>query len=133
MQHRSPFKHHRFPYEIILCAVRWYLRFSLSYQGVVDSLAERGISVDRSTVYRRVIKFGPEITKRAEKHLRCAGVDWHGDDTYFRLPARRDAKAAKSILSGLEPIGAIKRGHIQNSSPGVRGEIRFISGLFQTT
>lgn len=77
MPPRSPFKHHRFPQEIILCAVRWYLRFPLSYQDVVDLLAERGITVDRSTVYRWVIKFGPEITKRTEKHLRRASIDWH--------------------------------------------------------
>ena len=121
MPPRSPFKHHRFPKEIILCAVRWYLRFPLSYQDVVDLLAERGITVDRSTVYRWVIKFGLEITKRTEKHLRRASVDWHVDETYirvggkwrylwravdangqmvdFRLTARRDAKAAKAFLN----------------------------------
>lgn len=118
---KSPFKRHRFPREIILCAVRWYLRFPLSYQEVVDLLAERGISVDRSTGYRWVIKFGPEITKRTEKHLRRASVDWHVDETYlrvggkwrylwravdangqmvdFRLTARRDTKAAKAFLN----------------------------------
>jgi transposase, IS6 family len=47
----SPFKHHRFPLGVILCAVRWYLRYPLSYQGVVDLMAECGIIVDRSTVY----------------------------------------------------------------------------------
>lgn len=41
----SPFSH-----EIILCAVRWYLRFSPSYQDTADLLSERGISVGRSTV-----------------------------------------------------------------------------------
>ncbi len=52
MPRRSPFKHHRFPGEVILCAARWYLRYPLSYQDVVDLLAERGITVDRSTIYR---------------------------------------------------------------------------------
>ena len=69
MPRKSPFKHHRFPREIILRAVRWYLRYPLSYQDVVDLLAERGINVDRSTVYRWVQKFGPELTKRTEKHF----------------------------------------------------------------
>jgi IS6 family transposase len=81
MRRTSPFKHHRFPREIILCAVRWYLRYPLSYQDVVDLLAERGIVIDRSTVYRWVQKFGPELTKRTEKHLRRASVDWHVDET----------------------------------------------------
>ena len=67
MPRKPPFKHHRFPRDIILCAVRWYLRYPLSYQDVVDLLAEREITVDRSTVYRWVQKFGPELTKRTEK------------------------------------------------------------------
>ena len=74
---KSPFKHHRFPREIILCAVRWYLRYALSYQDVVDLLAERGVSVNRSTIYRWVQKFAPELTKRTEKHLRRASLNWH--------------------------------------------------------
>ena len=85
MPRRSPFKHYRFPRDVILYAVRWYLRYPLSYQDVVDLMAERGIIVDRSTVYRWVIKFGPEITKRTEKHPRRASVDWHVDETYIRV------------------------------------------------
>jgi IS6 family transposase len=120
MVRKSPFKHHRFPPEIILCAVRWYLRFPLSYQDVVDLLAECDVAVDRSTVFRWVQKFGPELTRRTETHLRRASVDWHVDETYirvdgkwrylwravdangqmvdFRLTARRDAKAARAFL-----------------------------------
>ncbi len=85
MPRQSSFKYHRFPLEIILCAVRWYLRYPLSYLDVVDLLAERGILVDRSTVYRWVQKFGPELAKRTEKHLRRASVDWHVDETYIRV------------------------------------------------
>ncbi len=85
MARKPPFKHHRFPREIILCAVRWYLCSPLSYQDVVDLLAERGIAIDRSTVFRWVQKFGPELTKRTERHLRRARVDWHVDETYIRV------------------------------------------------
>ena len=123
MPRKSPFKHHRFPREIILCAVRWYLRYPLSYQDVVDLLSERGIAIDRSTVFRWVQKFGPELTKRTEKYLRRASVDWHVDETYirvggkwrylwravdangqmvdFRLTARRDAKDVQGATQGL--------------------------------
>lgn len=63
-------------------------------------------------------KFGPGIVKRAFKHCSWRGLDWHGDEIYvqvegkwhsiwrdidqrgqlinFRLPARRDAKAART-------------------------------------
>lgn len=129
MSRNPPFKHHRFPREIILCAVRWYLHYPRAYQDIVDLLAERRICVDRSTVYRWVQKFGPELTKRTEKHLHGGSVDWHVDETHirvggkwrylwravdangqrihFRLTARRDAKAAKAFLNK-----AIERVHI---------------------
>ena len=47
MPRSSLFKHPRFPHDIILCAVRWCLRYPLSYPDVVVLLAERGISIDR--------------------------------------------------------------------------------------
>jgi IS6 family transposase len=93
-----------------------YLRYPLSYQDVADLLAERSLDVDRSSVFRCVQKFGPELSKRTEKHLTRASLDWHVDETYiqvggkwrymwraidpntqlvdFRLTARRDATAA---------------------------------------
>jgi transposase-like protein len=40
----------RFPPEVITLAVRWYLRFGLSYRDVEELLAERGITVDRSNL-----------------------------------------------------------------------------------
>ena len=121
MPRRALFKHHRFPRDIILCAVQGYLRYPSSYQDEVDLLAERGITIDWSTAYLWVQKFGPESTKRVEKFLRGASVDWHVDETYvrvggkwhylwravdangqmvdFRLNVRRDAKAAKAFLN----------------------------------
>lgn len=48
------FERHLLSREIILCAVRWYLRHPLSYQVVVDLLAERDFAVDRSSVHRWV-------------------------------------------------------------------------------
>lgn len=77
MPTKHPFKRHRFPAAVILCAVRMYLRYPLSYQDVADLLAERGLDVDRSTVYRWVQKFGPELAKRTEKHLKRGSLDWH--------------------------------------------------------
>jgi transposase, IS6 family len=43
---RSGFVGFRFPPEVILVAVRWYLRYGLSYRDVEELLAERGITVD---------------------------------------------------------------------------------------
>jgi len=82
---KHPFKCHRFPAVVILCAVRMYLRYPFSYQDGADLLAERGLDVDRSTVFGWVQKFGPELSKRTEKHLRRASLDWHVDETDVRV------------------------------------------------
>ena len=55
----SVFKGFRFPPEIIVLALRWYLRYGLSYRDVEELLGERGIEVDHVTVYRWVQRFTP--------------------------------------------------------------------------
>jgi len=85
MPRKSSFKHHRFPRQSILCAVRWYLRYPLSYQDVVDLLEDRGINVDRSTVYLWVLKFGLEITPNGQRNI-CAAPASIG--TYTNLHPR---------------------------------------------
>ena len=57
VDHRRPassFTGYRFPPEVILVAVRWYLRYGLSYRDVEELLAERGVEVDHVTIYRWV-------------------------------------------------------------------------------
>jgi hypothetical protein len=61
----SAFTGYRFPPGVITLAVRWYLRFGLSYRDVEELLAERGIEVDHVTVYRWVQRFAPEFAKAA--------------------------------------------------------------------
>jgi transposase, IS6 family len=56
---RSAFAGFCFPPDVIVLAVRWYLRFGLSYRDVEELLAERGIEVDHVTVYRWVVRFTP--------------------------------------------------------------------------
>ena len=50
----SAFTNHAFPDDVIALAVRWYVRYHLSYADIVEWVAERGLVVDRSTVYRWV-------------------------------------------------------------------------------
>lgn len=54
-----------FPREVISLAVRWYLRYGLSYRDVEELLAERGIIVDHVTIYRWVQRFTPEFIEAA--------------------------------------------------------------------
>ncbi len=46
----SAFAGFRFPREVISVAVRWYLRYGLSYRDVEELLAERGVTVDHVTI-----------------------------------------------------------------------------------
>lgn len=62
-----------------------YLRYPLAYQDIADRLDERGVDVDRSAVFRWVQKFGSELAKRTERHLRRASLNWHVDETYIRV------------------------------------------------
>jgi transposase-like protein len=54
---RSAFAGFRFPPEVIVLTVRWYLRFGLSYRDVEELLAERGVRVDHVSVFRWVQRF----------------------------------------------------------------------------
>jgi transposase-like protein len=55
----SAFAGFRFPVDVIVVAVRWYLRYGLFYRDVEELLAERGIEVDHVTVYRWAQRFTP--------------------------------------------------------------------------
>jgi transposase-like protein len=52
---------------IILCAVRWYLRYSPSLRDVEELLEERGLD-DHTTVWRWVQDYGPELGAATEKN-----------------------------------------------------------------
>jgi transposase, IS6 family len=82
---RSAFSGYRFPPEVITLAVRWYLRFALSYRDVEELLAERGIEVDHVTVYRWVQQFAPEFAEAARARQHVIGDRWHVDETYVKV------------------------------------------------
>ena len=79
------FKHHRFPKSIILQAVYFKLRFTLSYRDVEDLLQIRGVEVDHSTIQRWVFKFSPEVEKNMNKRKRQVGSSWRMDETYIKV------------------------------------------------
>src|SRR3546814_5910482 len=60
----TDFKWHHFPGAVILWAVRWYCRYPISYRDLEAMLAERGISVDHTTIYRWVHCYAPDMEKR---------------------------------------------------------------------
>ena len=79
------FRGFRFPAEIILWAVRWYLQFPISYRDLERMLADRGVAVDHVSLFRWVQRFAPELEKRTRRHLRPCRGPWHVDETYIRV------------------------------------------------
>ena len=81
----SVFAGFRFPPEVISVAVRWYLRYGLSYRDVEELLAERGITVDHVTIYRWVQRFTPEFIEAARPCRHAPGSRWFVDETYVKV------------------------------------------------
>ncbi len=79
------FKHHRYPKSIILQAVYFKLRFTLSYRDVEELLNMRGIQVDHSTLQRWVFKFSPMIEAAMHKRKSQVCNSWRMDETYIKV------------------------------------------------
>jgi transposase-like protein len=73
---------------VITLAVRWYLRYGLSYRDLEELLAERGITVDHVTVYRWVRRFTPLLIDAARPCRHVAGDRWFVDETYVKVAGR---------------------------------------------
>lgn len=63
----NTYKRHRFPPEIIRCAVWLYYRFNLSHRDVEDLLAQRGVIVTYESIRRWFIKFGAKYARRLKR------------------------------------------------------------------
>jgi transposase, IS6 family len=125
----SAFTGFRFPPDVIVLAVRWYLRYGLSYRDIEELLAERSVDVDHVTVHRWVQRFTPLLADAATPCRRSAGNRWFVDETYVKvggvwryvyravdghgqvldvyLSARRDITAARRFFQSM----TIKHGH----------------------
>ena len=79
---------YRFPREVSAVAVRWYLRYGLSYRDVEELLAERGIEVDHVTVYRWAQTLTPEFIDAARPARHASGDRWFIEETYVKVAGR---------------------------------------------
>ena len=74
-----------YPLDVILLCVRWYVAYPLSLRHLEQMMAERGISVDHSTVHRWAIKLLPALEKAFRRCKRAVGRSWRMDETYIRV------------------------------------------------
>ena len=75
----------RFPLEIILVCIRWYVAYPLSYRHLEEMMQERGVVVDHSTINRWAIRFLPLLEMVFRKHKRAVGSSWRMDETYVKV------------------------------------------------
>src|ERR1700730_2830264 len=86
-----------FDRDVILLCVRWYLRYKLSLGELVEMMAERGLSLARTTILRWVRRFAPEFVKRWNRFGRIAGRSWRVDETYIKVRSRYAVTGPTSI------------------------------------
>jgi transposase-like protein len=66
-------------------AVRWYLRYALSYRDVSELMAERGLTNAHTTIFRWVQRYAPEIDQRSRPHWKPTNDSWRVDETYVKV------------------------------------------------
>ena len=146
---RSAFVGFRYPADVIVVAVRWYLRYNLSYRDVEELLIERGIEVDHVTVYRWVQRFTPLLVDIARFRRHSPGDRWYVDETYVKVAgvwryvyraidqhgqvidvlvsARRDAAAARRFFQRAITMLKVKPAEVVTDAaavyPGVLDEL----------
>ncbi|AXC16126.1 Mobile element protein (plasmid) [Acidisarcina polymorpha] len=131
-----------YPLDVILLCVRWYSAYPLSLRHLEEMMAERGTSVDHSTVHRWAIKLLPVLEKAFRRVKRKVGRSWRMDETYikvkgewkylyravdkagktvdFLLRAHRDKAAARTFFEqAIERNGAPEKVTIDKSGSNV--------------
>ncbi|MDB7815537.1 IS6 family transposase, partial [Lacticaseibacillus paracasei] len=79
------FKGRHFQQDIIIVAVGYYFRFSLSYRDIVELLRDRGVSVHYTTVMRWVHHYGPIFKALWRQHQTSHTKSWRIDETYINV------------------------------------------------
>ena len=112
------FKGMRFPIDIILVCIRWYVAYPLSYRHLEEMMDERGVPVDHSSINRWAIRFLPLIEKVSRKHKRPVGGSWRMDETYIKVKGvwkylyravDKDGKTVDFLLTAKRDMAAAKR------------------------
>ena len=110
------FKFRQFPPDIILWAVRWYLRYTLSYRDLEEMMVERGVSLVHTTIYRWVQRYGPELDERCRRHLKPTNDSWKIDEAYLKVKGK-DRYLWRAVDSAGNTLDSLVRSSIGEYSP----------------
>ncbi len=138
------FKGSHYPKSVVLFAVAFYLRYSVSYRDLEEIMEERGVEVDHSNLNRWVIKYSPLLAEQARSRKRPTGSSWRMDETYvkvkgqwmylyravdksgqtldFMLSEKRDGKSARKFFrKAIEANGVPDKVVIDKSGANLAG------------
>ena len=86
----SAFSGYRWPADVILTAVRWYLAYPLSSRQMLELVAERGIDISHRTVLNWIQAFAPQLAAEVRCRRRPVGRCWFVDEVFlFRKGQKR--------------------------------------------
>ena len=85
VRQEQSFKGRQFAAEVILWAVRWYLMFPISYRDLELMLADRGVEVAHTTLFRWIQAYAPDLEKRIRPQLRPSNGSWRVDETFVKV------------------------------------------------
>jgi transposase-like protein len=74
-----------FAAEMILCSVRWYLRYALSHRDVEKPMRERDLAANHTTINRWVQRYALELDKRCRPQLKVTNDSYRVDETYIKI------------------------------------------------
>jgi transposase-like protein len=74
----------KFEPQVIVTCVRWYLRLCLILRDLEEIMAERGLAVDHTSIWRWVQAYGPELNRRLRGGVKRKSSTWHMDETFVR-------------------------------------------------
>src|SRR5947207_15288617 len=119
------FKGRHFEPEVIIVSVRWYLKYKLSTADISEMMAERGISVDPSTIWRWVKRYAPDFEKKWQRFASLIGPSWRVDETYIKVKGKQtylyrgvDTRTKRRVALESPPQ---RQGHETFSPPRERG------------
>ncbi|MFB8343904.1 IS6 family transposase [Brucella cytisi] len=111
------FKGAHFPQSVILYAVFFYVRYSVSYRDLQEIMADRGVDVDHATLNRWVGRYAPQSADQVQTRKRRTLGSWRVDETYIKVKGRwtylyravdRDGQTLDFMLSERRNLGAAR-------------------------
>jgi transposase-like protein len=112
-----------------MLAVRWYLRYGLSYRDVEELVAERGLRVDHVTIYRWVHRFTPLLIDAARPCRHAVGRRWLVDETYVRVAGVWTDRTASRVIAGHAFVQNVRRGHYELGVDALSNHVRLAAAF----